>query len=221
MIELCGSVLAAGHASILQDVRLAEAGGISRFHIDVCDGHYTRKIIFGDQLVRDLRGETTSLLEVHIAVYNTENILREFLDTGADVISIQFESSRQPAEALSVIRNAGILPGMTFAPVTAFGEMRPFLDNLDFVLDFVNILGVEPGIGGQDFNSGVLGKIEETADYISRKGLKTKISVDGGVNMGTLLSIKDAGADILTIGTAVFSGDIRENIVRIRGMLDE
>ncbi|RKX80300.1 MAG: hypothetical protein DRP60_03585 [Spirochaetes bacterium] len=221
MIELCGSVLAASHTSILRDIRLAEDAGISRFHIDVCDGHYTRKIIFGDQLVRELRGETPSLLEVHIAVYNTENILRQFLDTGADVISIQFESSEQPAENLTVIKNAGIQPGMTFAPVTAFGEMKPFLDNLDFVLDFVNILGVEPGIGGQEFNPVVLGKIEETADYISRKGLKTKISVDGGVNMDTLLSVKDAGADILTVGTAMFSGDIKENIVRIRGILNE
>jgi len=217
MIELCGSVLAANHASILRDVRLAEDVGISRFHIDVCDGHYTRKIIFGDQLVRDLRGETSSLLEVHIAVYNTESILRQFLDTGADVISIQFESSEQPAESLTVIRNAGIQPGMTFAPATEFGEMESFLDSVDFV----NILGVEPGIGGQDFNPGVLGKIEETAIYISRKSLKTKISVDGGVNLDTLLSIKDAGADILTVGTAVFSGDIRENIVRIRGMIDD
>lgn len=217
MIELCGSVLAANHSSILRDIRLAEETGISRFHIDVCDGHYTRKIIFGDQLVRDLRGETSSLLEVHIAVYNTENILVEFLDTGADVISLQFESSEQPLESLTVIRNAGIQPGITFAPATEFKEMTPLLESVNFV----NILGVEPGIGGQEFNPGVLGKIEEAANYISSKGLETKISVDGGVNLDTLMSVKDAGADILTVGTAMFSGDIRENIVRIRGLLDE
>ncbi len=217
MIELCGSVLAANHASILRDIRLAEDAGVSRFHIDVCDGHYTRKIIFGDQLVRDLREETSSLLEVHIAVYNTESVLRQFLDTGADVISLQFESSEQLAESLMVIRNSGIQPGITFAPITEIGEMKSFLESV-FI---VNILGVEPGIGGQEFNPGVLGKIEEAANYISSKGLETKISVDGGVNMDTLMRVKDAGADILTVGTAMFRGDIRENIVRIRGLLDE
>ncbi|MCK5737207.1 MAG: ribulose-phosphate 3-epimerase [Spirochaetaceae bacterium] len=217
MIELCGSILAANHAHLLRDIRQAEDAGISRFHIDVCDGHYTRKIIFGDQLVRDLRIETRSELEIHIAVYNIENILKEFLDTGADIITVQYEVCEHPSMILKKIKSSGIKSGMTFIPATAFQDMEFILEDLNYI----NILGVEPGIGGQNFNPEVLGKIEETANLISRKGLDTKISVDGGVNLETLQSIQNAGADILIVGTAVFKGDLRANIMKIKGLLDE
>lgn len=212
MIELCGSLLAANHANLCRDLKLAESQGIRRFHIDVCDGHYTPHFAFGDQAVRDIRPETGALLEVHLAVLNMPAITEPFLDSGADIITVQYESCELPSRLMKRIKLAGISPGICFIPATPFSVMEFFLDEAEFV----NILGVDPGIGGQEFNPKTLKKIGQTADYISRNNLNTKISVDGGVNTSTMSSIIDAGADILTFGSAVFSGDIKENIEQIR-----
>ena len=212
MIELCGSLLAANHAHLCRDLKIAEEYGIKRFHLDVCDGHYTPHIIFGDQLAGELRAETDSVLEAHLAVHNMTSILGPFMESGVDIITIQYESCELPSRMLKQIRAAGISPGICFIPATRYEETEFFLDEADFI----NVLGVDPGIGGQSFNPKILKKIELMADYISCNNLKTKISVDGGVNIGTMKSIIDAGADILTFGSAVFSGDIKSNIEKIK-----
>ena len=212
MVELCGSLLAANHVHLCRDLKLAESQDISRFHIDICDGHYTPHFAFGDQMVRDMRAETSSVLEAHIAVYNMPAITEPFLSSGVDIITVQYESSELPSRLMKRIRSAGVTPGISFIPATRFEEMEFFLDEADFV----NILGVDPGIGGQEFNSKILGKIEACADFISRNNLDTKISVDGGVNTRTMQAIIDAGADILIFGSGIFSGDIKNNIEEIR-----
>jgi len=218
MIELCGSLLAANHAHLGRDLKSAGIHGISRFHIDVCDGHYTPHIAFSDQLVRNLRAETDSVLEVHLAVHNMPAITETFLDAGADILTIQYECCELPSRLMKAVRAADLSPGICFIPATGFEVMEFFLDEAEYV----NILGVDPGIGGQPFDSKILTKIEKTADYISRHNLNARISVDGGVNLETMNRITNAGADILTFGSAVFSGDIKTNIERInKGLKDE
>lgn len=218
MIELCGSLLAANHAWLARDLQIAEENGVSRFHIDVCDGHYTPHIAFNDQLVKNLKAETSSVLEAHLAVHNMPAIADTFINVGVDILTIQYESCELPSRLMKKIRAAGVSPGICFIPATRFEVMEFFLDEAEFI----NILGVDPGIGGQEFNSKILRKIELTADFISRNNLNAKISVDGGVNLKTMNSITSAGADILTFGSAVFSGDIKENINNInRGLKNE
>ena len=208
MIELCGSILSANRAHIGRDIKTAEACGISRFHIDVFDGHYTPFIAFSDQLVRDLRKETDSVLDAHLSVYNIEAITETFLDSGIDILSIQFETCALPSRLMKRIRSAGISPGFCTIPATPFERMEYYIEEADYL----NILGVEPGIGAQEFDPRVLDKIEKTADYIQKNGLDVIIAVDGGVNTGTMKSIMDAGADVLVLGSALFNGDIVENI---------
>ncbi len=215
MIELCGSLLAANHVHLARDLKMAEAEGIKRFHIDICDGHYTPHIAFGDQMVREIRLETDAVLEAHLAVRNMPAIAETFFNTGVDILTIQYESCELPSRLMKQIRAAGIMTGISFIPATGFDRMEYFLDEADFV----NILGVDPGIGGQDFNPKILRKIEKTAEFIHKNKLKTRISVDGGVNISTLRNIIDAGADILTFGSAVFSGDIKSNVEAIRGKI--
>lgn len=211
-MELCGSLLAANHVHLLRDIKTAEKEGISRFHIDICDGHYTPRLAFSDQMVRDLRDETSTVLEAHIAVWNMPAITEPFINSGADIITVQYESCHLPGRLINRIRNSGISPGISFIPATGFSEMEFFLDEADYV----NILGADPGIGGQKFNSKILKKIELTADYISKYNLTAKISVDGGVNLHNLKSIIDAGAEILIFGSAVFCGNVEENIRNIK-----
>ncbi len=215
MPEICGSILAANHAHLARDLHIAEKSGISRFHIDVCDGHYTENIIFGDQLVTDLRKETASVLDVHLAVYNMPVILESFMESGADCLTIQCESSELPGRLLRRIRNSGKTAGLCFIPATGFDDMEYYIDEADVI----NILGVDPGIGGQPFIAKVLSKIEKTANYISRKGLHTKVSVDGGVNLNTIPAIMNAGADILIIGSGIFRGNIENNTKKIKGVV--
>jgi ribulose-phosphate 3-epimerase len=217
MIELCGSLLAANHAFLGRDLKLAEQNGISRFHIDVCDGHYTPHIAFNDQLVINLKAETDSVLEAHLAVYNMPAIADTFLSAGVDILTIQYESCELPSRLMKTIRAAGVSPGICFIPATRFEVMEFFLDEAEFI----NILGVDPGIGGQDFDSKILKKIEQTADYITKNNLNARISVDGGVNLKTMNTIVNAGADILTFGSAVFGGNIMHNIERIQKELND
>lgn len=214
--ELCASLLAANHAHIGRDLQVAEMAGIRRFHIDVTDGHYTNELTFGVHLVKDLRKETKSVLDVHLAVYNMSAILDTFLETGMDQITLQYESCELPQRLLAVIQKRHLIRALSFIPATGFDQIEYFLDEADII----NILGVEPGIGGQIFNPKVLNKIEQTASAIARRGLKTRISVDGGINSTNCRCIADTGADILILGSGIFIGNtISDNIYSLKAVL--
>jgi ribulose-phosphate 3-epimerase len=217
MKELCGSILAANHAHIARDLKAAESKGINRFHIDITDGHYTRDLTFGVQLVRDLRKETDSILDVHLAVYNLPNILDTFLDTGADCITLQYETCDLPQRQMAKLKSRGIASCLSFIPATGFDRIEYFMDEVDII----SILAVDPGIGGQEFFPKVIGKIEKAAAWRDKYGLKTKIAVDGGLNRENSRRAAEAGADILILGSGIFSGDIGENIKALRQILGD
>ena len=215
--ELCASLLAANHAHIGRDLKAAEAVGIRRFHFDVTDGHYTNELIFGVHLIKDLRKETGSILDVHLAVYNMAVILDTFWETGADQFTVQYESCEFPQRILAAIRKHCRIGALSFIPATGFDQIEYFLDEADII----NILGVDPGIGGQTFMPKVLNKIEKTASAIARRGLKTRIAVDGGINSGNCRDIACAGADIFILGSGIFTGSsIDDNIQSLKSSLE-
>lgn len=215
MIELCGSILAANHAYIARDLKAAEKQGISRFHIDITDGHYTSHLIFGDQLVRDLRKETSSVLDVHLAVFNLPSIMDTFLDAGADAVTIQYESCDLPLRQILKLKERGLQTCLSFIPSTGFDVIEFFMDEADVI----NLLAVDPGIGGQPFHPKVFKKIEKASSYRENHGLCTRIAVDGGLNLENCARAADAGADILVFGSGIFCGDIELNIRNLRGRL--
>lgn len=217
MIELCASVLAANHAHIARDLAAAEACGIQRFHFDVCDGHYTRNIIFGSQLIEQCREESISFFDVHLAVYEMERIMDTFLTTGCDMISLQYECSDEPERLLQRIHDRSLKAGLCITPETSAEQ----ISNVAGHAENINVLAVNPGIGGQRFQRRVLEKIERLADLREHEGLAYTISVDGGVNAETLGSIMDAGADIAIAGSAVFEGSIEENILTLRDIIQK
>jgi ribulose-phosphate 3-epimerase len=216
MKELCGSVLAANHAHIGRDLKIAEAEGIRRFHIDVTDGHYTPEITFGVQLVRDLRKETDAFLDVHLAVFNLPNILDSFLDTGADGITLQYETCDLPQRQMAKVKGRGITVCLSFIPATGFDRIAYFMDEADII----SILAVDPGIGGQTFFPKIFGKIEQAAAFRDNHGLAARIAVDGGLNRENCRRAAEAGADILILGSGIFSGPIAENIKALRRKLE-
>ncbi|MCL1811983.1 MAG: ribulose-phosphate 3-epimerase [Treponema sp.] len=214
--ELCASLLAANHAHIARDLKTAEASGIRRFHIDVTDGHYTNELTFGVHLVRDIRKETESVLDVHLAVKNLPVILETFLPLKADQITLQYECCELPQRLLKLIPQHCTASAISFIPATGFDIIEYFLDEVDII----SILGVDPGIGGQSFIPKVLNKIEKTASAIIKHGLKTRIAVDGGLNAENCRSAASAGADILILGSGIFTGNtIAGNVQTLRNAL--
>jgi ribulose-phosphate 3-epimerase len=214
--ELCGSILSANHAHIALDLKAAEAAGIRRFHIDITDGHYTDDLCFGVQLVKDLRAETGSVLDVHLAVHNMPSILETFLDTGANQITLEYECCELPQRLLKMIEKQRLARALSFIPATGFDRIAYFLDEVEII----HILGVDPGIGGQAFIPKVLDKIEKTAAEIARRGLTTRVAVDGGLTKENCTSIANAGADILVLGSGVFAGSsIAANVAALQTAL--
>lgn len=217
MVEISASILGANHIHIARDVKLAEQEGIVQFHIDVTDGHYTSNLIFGDQLVADLRKETDAVLDVHLATYNLPVLTDNYIKAGADIITFQYESCEHPLRLIKQIKDTGIKVCICFTPSTEFEAVKFFIDEVDMV----NLLAVEPGIGGQTFYSKVMGKIKRVAKYKEEHKLVTKIAVDGGINTRNVSQVIDAGADILIMGSSVFAGDIEENIKKLNRIINK
>ncbi len=208
-MKLCASVLAADHAYLARDLLEAERCGIDFFHFDVSDGHFAPYLLFGSQLISDIRKVSSSYFDVHLAVYNMQAILETFLSVGADKINLQYESVERPLEEMiETIRRSGSDASLTFTPQTSYDDIEPWLE----AADAVNLLAVNPGIGGQEFSTVVLHKIEHCSEYISLNGLDTVLSVDGGINTQTIKSVQDAGAHVAIVGSGIFCGSIEQNI---------
>ncbi|MCF7940582.1 MAG: ribulose-phosphate 3-epimerase [Spirochaetia bacterium] len=211
MIELCASLLAADHAHIARDIAAAQACGIERFHVDVCDGHYARPIIFGDQLVERITSLSSAFFDVHLAVYHMASILETFIAAGPDMITVQYESCSDHLRLIDTIHASTMLAGICIVPETPVEEIEHLLSGVDAV----NVLAVNPGIGGQPFQHSVLKKVEQLVKLRTQRGFTFRISVDGGVNERTITDVISAGADIAIAGSAIFSGSIEENVQRM------
>ena len=210
-MELCGSILAANHAHLARDITAAQQAGITRFHIDVCDGHYTRDIIFGPQVVRDIRKETDAYMDVHLAVHNIDAICRTFLETGADLIQLQYETCEDPERLIDLIHRHGLDAGLSFVPATPVELIIPMLP----LVERANLLSVNPGIGGQLFQNAALEKIAAVSSYVRTQGMQTQISVDGGIHAGNVCAVRDSGADIAILGSGIFNGPIENHVRRL------
>lgn len=216
MVRLCASLLAANHAFLAKEMLEAERCGIDYFHFDVSDGHYAKYLLFGNQVVSQLRELTTSYFDVHLAVHNLESILETFLDSGASLINLQYDTAKEKMERLiKRVEEAHLEASITFTPENGFEEIEPLLGRTKSV----NLLAVNPGIGGQQLNAVVLKKAERCANYIAQNNLSTTISVDGGINRETIRSVVSTGADIAIIGSGIFCGSIEKNIEELRSLI--
>lgn len=214
-MELCASVLAANHAHIGRDIRRAEGLGIRRFHFDVADGYYAENLIFGPQLIRDVRRESASHLDAHLAVNDMGRILKLFLDSEANMLLLQFETCGDIDAMIDLIHGRGMSAGLCLTLDTDVSRVVDYLPKLEWL----NLLAVNPGIGGQKFRPSVLRKIERACSEIYRLGAKTRISVDGGVNATTIGDAMKAGADVGIIGSGIFCGDMEYNIKRLQDII--
>ena len=208
MIELAPSILSADFARLGEQVRAACAGGASLIHVDIMDGHFVPNLTIGPPVVKSLRRVTDLPLDCHLMIENADEFIPAFAEAGADWISVHQEACRHLNRTLHLIKSHDCLAGVVLNPATPVETLAEVLDVLDFVL----VMSVNPGFGGQKFIPGTLHKMRRLAEIRSHRRLAYRIEVDGGVALDTVSDVVRAGAEILVAGNAVFGdGDPKKN----------
>jgi ribulose-phosphate 3-epimerase len=197
---ISASILSADFKSLGVDLRAAEEAGVDWIHFDVMDGAFVPNISFGIPVLASIREATKLPFDVHLMILDPLRYAKHFRQAGADIITVHAEATPDLPAALEEIRKSGAKAGVSLNPKTPFEMVRQHLPLTDLLL----IMAVEPGFGGQSFDTSVLPKINEARKAIDRSGCKTLIEVDGGVNDKTAKAISDAGCDAIVAGSYIF-----------------
>ncbi|HUG52821.1 MAG TPA: ribulose-phosphate 3-epimerase [Vicinamibacteria bacterium] len=207
---LAPSILSADFARLGEQVAAAALGGAAVVHVDVMDGHFVPNITLGLPVVRSLHRATPLPLDLHLMIENADRYLQDFIDAGASWISLHQEAVPHLQRQVAFLRERGVRPGVALNPATPLGTLDEILPELDYVL----VMSVNPGFGGQKFLAPALQKIRRLRTMIAERGLRTQIEVDGGVDEGNVKALVQAGADVLVAGSAVFGHDDPEAAAR-------
>ena len=212
MIELAPSILSADFAHLADQIRSATEGGGTLVHVDIMDGHFVPNITIGPPVVKSLRKVTELPLDCHLMIENPDQYIPEFVEARADWISVHQEASRHLHRTLQHIRSHGALAGVVINPATPIETLVEVLDMVDYIL----VMSVNPGFGGQKFIPAAVHKIRRLAEIRASRGLNYRIEVDGGIALDTVAEVVRAGAEILVAGNAVFGhGDPKINAQKL------
>jgi ribulose-phosphate 3-epimerase len=218
LIELAPSILSADFAHLAEQVCAAADGGGSVIHVDVMDGHFVPNITIGPPVVKSLRKATNLPLDCHLMIENPDQYIADFAQAGADWISVHQETCRHLNRTLHLIRSHDALAGVVINPATPVESLSEVLDIVDYVL----VMSVNPGFGGQKFIPGALHKIRRLVEIRAQRQVKYRIEIDGGVSLDTIAEIVRAGAEVLVAGNAVFGqGDPKTNAAKLLKAAEE
>jgi ribulose-phosphate 3-epimerase len=210
------SILSADFAKLGDEIKAVEAAGADWIHVDVMDGHFVPNITIGPLIVEAVRSVTSLPIDVHLMIENPDDYIPAFAEAGASWISVHSETSVHLNRSVQLIRECGAKPGVVLNPSTPIQILEWIIEDVDYVL----IMSVNPGFGGQAFIPNSIAKIKALRQMIQSKNLNTPIQVDGGVNEKTIAGIAAAGADIFVAGSAIFgSKDYQKTIDGFREMI--
>jgi len=213
MVKIAPSILSADFSRLGEEIRDAEKAGADLIHVDVMDGHFVPNITIGPLVVKAARKAASVPLDVHLMIEDPDKYIREFADSGADIITVHQEACIHLHRTVQNIKECGVKAAVSLNPATPVGGLEYILPYIDMVL----VMSVNPGFGGQTFIPEALTKIKLIKDVIAERKLTIDIEVDGGINTDNVVDVVGAGADIVVMGSAFYnSADYAETVRKVR-----
>jgi len=213
MVMIAPSILSADFTRLGEEIKKAEEAGADMIHIDVMDGHFVPNISIGQEVVKGIRKATCLPFDVHLMIEDPDRYLSDFVNAGADIITVHLEAAPHLHRTVQWIKESGKKAGVSINPATPVWTLENIISEVDLVL----VMSVNPGFGGQGFIPQSIDKIKDLKRIVRERGLDTLIEVDGGIKISNAREVADAGADILVMGSAFFnSGDYSEVVRRFR-----
>jgi ribulose-phosphate 3-epimerase len=205
------SILSANFANLGADIEMLNQSESDWLHIDIMDGVFVPNISFGFPVLKYINKYNTKPLDVHLMIVQPEKFITELKNSGTKIMNVHFEACTHLHRVIQQIRDAGMLPAVTINPSTPVMMLKDVIEDLYLVL----IMSVNPGFGGQKFINHSLKKVEELRQLINETGSNALIEVDGGVNLQTAPLLKEAGADALVAGNAIFSAPNPKEVISV------
>jgi ribulose-phosphate 3-epimerase len=200
VIDIAPSILSANFSCLGDEIEAVERGGATILHVDVMDGHFVPNITVGLPVVKSLSRATKLPIDAHLMIANPERYAEEFVAAGASMVSVHIEADANLHRTLTVIRAGGAQAGVVINPATSLSALDEALKFVDYVL----VMSVNPGFGGQKFIPESLDKVRRLRRMIDERGLNVRIEIDGGIDRDNVGSVVAAGAEILVAGSAIF-----------------
>ena len=214
--KIAPSLLSADFANLESEVKKCENAGCDLLHIDIMDGHFVPNITIGPLVVAAIKPHTNLPLDCHLMISEPDKYVPEFVKAGADMISIHVEATHHLHRSIGLIKSFGVKAGIALNPITPLEFVFPAAEYCDFIM----LMSVNPGFGGQSFIPSFLKRAKLLREFLDNNGLShIEIEVDGSVKLDNVKEIADSGANILVSGSGLFSGNFENNVRRMKELI--